>query len=910
MANNRRLLIVLTGWAAFSLFFAAWLLFSWGGVKTTQKFDDIGEFLIAFLAAAACALTAIRHQGRTRIAWALMAASAFAWGAGEVAWSYFELVKGQQVPFPSFADLGYLTAVPFAIAAVLCFPAAPSRAVSLARTILDGLLIAGSFLIISWSTVLGAVYRAGTGSALTDLIGLAYPAGDVVIGTMVVILAARAPKAARLPLYLLAGGLVANLLADSGFAYLTATNRYGTGNVIDAGWVAGYLLIAIAALRAASMPALSAEADGAAVDGPPGRLGLLLPYLPVAAAAVVAAIEEVQPGALDPIVFWTLLAVIALVVIRQFLTLSDNLALNRKLEVNAAELTKGREHFRSLVQNSSDVITLIGREGVIRYQSASVERILGYSDTELVGSPFGDLVHAEDQLLVLRKIDEAINIVGPPLALECRLRRKDDSYCSAEVTITNLLELPAVCGLVLNTRDVGERKALEAKLTHQAFHDPLTDLPNRAAFRIHLDHALDDEGERRIAVLFLDLDDFKGVNDTLGHDTGDKLLAAVGARIAATLRPGDTVARLGGDEFAVLLKNMEDEQIAVRVADRITRQFVAPFGIGGKKIAVHASIGIAGLVSGQEAAEELIRNADVAMYIAKSKGKARYVEYDATLAGAALHLMELEADMPRALAEKQFVLDYQPVVMLESGAIHSAEALVRWNHPERGLLAAPDFIAVAERSGMIVELGRWALQQAARDVRRWQVRYPSTPLMGISVKLYGRQLQRPELVSEVMEAVDAAGLDPQSLILELTESVLMAEGQPIAQVLQELREQGFRLTLDNFGAGYSALGRLRDFPVDILKMDRSFVAGIGQGLTDGAIVRAIIGIANSLGLMTIAEGVERPEQLAALNAMGCQAGQGFYLSKTVDFEGMEALLASCIQSSDGRQLPPTWRQTA
>jgi len=360
----------------------------------------------------------------------------------------------------------------------------------------------------------------------------------------------------------------------------------------------------------------------------------------------------------------------------------------------------------------------------------------------------------------------------------------------------------------------------------------------------------------------------------------------------------------------VLLKNMEDEQIAARVADRITRQFIAPFGIGGKQIAIHASIGIAGLVSGQEAAEELIRNADVAMYIAKSRGKARYVEYDASLASAALHLLELEADMPRALAEKQFVLHYQPVVMLESGAIHSAEALVRWNHPVRGLLAAPDFIAVAERSGMIVELGRWALQQAARDARRWQVRYPSTPMMGISVNLYGRQLQRPELVPEVMDAVDAAGLDPHSLILELSESVLMADGQPAAQVLQELRGRGFRLALDDFGAGYSSLGRLRDFSVDILKMDRSFVGGLGNGLTDGAILRAIIGIANTLGLMTIADGVERPEQLAALNAMGCHAGQGVYLSQTVDFEGMEALLASCIQSGSGRQLPPTWRQTA
>jgi diguanylate cyclase (GGDEF)-like protein/PAS domain S-box-containing protein len=601
------------------------------------------------------------------------------------------------------------------------------------------------------------------------------------------------------------------------------------------------------------------------------------------------------------------------VVIRQFLTLSDNLALNRQLEAHAAQLTKGQEHFRSLVQNSSDVITLIGRDGVIQYQSASVERILGYAEAELVGTPFGDLVHPEDQLQVLRKIEEAINIIGPPLAVECRLLRVDDSYCPAEVTITNLLELPAVRGLVLNTRDVSERKALEEKLTHQAFHDSLTNLPNRAAFRIHLDHALQGgDAEGRVGVLFLDLDDFKAVNDSLGHDIGDQLLAAVGARIASTLRPGDTVARLGGDEFAVLLKNMEDEQIAARVAERITRQLAPPFSIGGHEISMQASIGIAGLVPGQEAAEELIRNADVAMYIAKSRGKARYVEYEASLAMAAVDRMELQHDMQIALEEKQFLLHYQPVVILESGAIHSVEALVRWNHPRRGLLLPADFIGVAEQSGMIVELGRWVMQQAARDGRRWQVRYPSTPAlaMQVSINLSGRQLQRPEVVKEVMDAVDGAGLDPQSLILELTESVLMADTEPVARTLQELRSLGFRLALDDFGTGFSSLGHLRDFPVDILKMDGSFVAGIGRGVADGAILRAMIGLANTLGLMTIGEGIERQEQLAALNAMGCHAGQGFYLSKPLDYDGMDALLASCVQSGSGRQLPPSWRLTA
>jgi diguanylate cyclase (GGDEF)-like protein/PAS domain S-box-containing protein len=907
VATNRRLLIALAGWAAICLFFAAWLFFAWGGIHRTQAFDDIGESVIAYAAASACGYAAARHHGRTRTAWALISMSAFCWGSGEVVWSYYQLLQGRQVPFPSLADLGYLLAVPFAIAGVLWFPSAPSRATTRLRTILDGLLIAGSLFILSWSTTLGAVYRASAGDLIGDLIGLAYPVGDVVIGTMIVILASRAPRATRLPLFLLAGGLFANLLADSGFAYLTTTNQYAVGNIVDVGWAAGYLLMAIAALHAASTP-VPAQAPGMLTA--PGWWGLLLPYAPVVAASVVAAIQEIRPGELDPVIFWSLLALIALVVVRQFLTLIDNLSLNRQLESHAEALAKGREHFRSLVQNSSDVITLIARDGTIQYQSASVERILGYTEQHLVGTFFGDLVHPDERTHILRKIDEATNIPGPPIAIECRLRREDDSYCPTEVTITNLLELPSVKGLVLNTRDISDRKALEEKLIHQAFHDSLTNLPNRAAFRVSLDHALQLAAEQQIAVLFLDLDDFKTVNDTLGHEVGDQLLVAVGARVASTLRPGDTVARLGGDEFAVLLRNLEDERTAIRVAERIGRQLAPPFAIAGKEISIRASIGIAGIVSGQEAAEDLIRNADVAMYIAKSKGKARFVEYEAKLAMAAVQRMELEHELEQALAEKQFVVHYQPVIMLETGAVHSLEALVRWNHPRLGLIYPGDFISVAEDSGHIVELGRWVLQQATRDARRWQVRYPSTPMMQVSVNLSGRQLNRADLINDVMDAIDAAGLDPQSLILELTESVLLGDTEPIAATLQELRSRGVRLALDDFGTGYSSLGHLRDFPVDIIKMDRSFVAGIGSGVADGAILRSIIGLAGTLGLLTIGEGIERAEQLAALNAMGCQAGQGFFISKPLDHDGIDSLLASCVQAGTGRQLSTNWRLSA
>lgn len=903
--KHRRLLIFLAAWFAIVLFLTGWLAFSWGGTRLTQRVDDLSECLAALVAAVACALTAKRHRGRGRAAWALIGLSAFSWGAGQVVWSYYELLKGQQAPFPSFADLGYLSAVPLAIAGVLCFLSSASRLRSVIRTALDGLVIAGSLLIVSWATVLGTVYRMGTGSAISQMISLAYPASDVVIATMILILASRAPRSTRIVFVLLGGGLLANLLADSGFAYLTTTNSYGPGNPIDVGWVAGYLLITIAAFRAVSTPAAETADDAA-----PGRIWLLLPYVPVAAATSTAALQRLTHGMLDKVTVGALLLIVVLVLARQYLMLVDNQALNRQLEANAEALRQREDHFRSLVQNSSDVITLIDAEGRIRYQSASIERIFGYGSDRLIGTTFGDLVHSDDRTQVLRRIQEAINIAGPPISVECRLQREDGSFCVCEVTITNLLELPAVQGLVLNTRDVSERKALEEKLTHQAFHDSLTNLPNRAAFRVVLDHAVHDEDRQRVAVLFLDLDDFKLVNDTLGHEAGDQLLAAVAKRIEATLRPGDSVARLGGDEFAVLLKNMEDESIARRVADRITRQLATPFAIEGRELFVHASIGIAALVSGEEEAEDLLKNADVAMYIAKARGKGRYIEYEESLYRAAMDRMELEREMQEALAHHEFVLHYQPVVMLETGAIHSVEALVRWQHPRRGLLYPADFISLAEQTGLIVELGRWVLQQAARDVRRWQVRYPSNPPMMVSVNVSGHQLQGQGILADVAAAVDGAGLDPRSLILELTESVLMEETTGVARRLQELRANGIRLALDDFGTGYSSLGHLREFAVDIIKLDRSFVSGIGSGLADGAILRAVIGLGNTLGLLTIGEGIERPEQLAALNAMGCHAGQGFHLSRPLPFDALDALLAGCLESGNGRQLPPAWKLSA
>src|SRR5437763_14759160 len=320
MARNRRFLTVLIGWAGFSLFFAAWLQFQWGGGVVTQRFDNLSETLAALMADDVCGNAAWRHQRRIRIAWALIGASALSGGLGQAIWSYDELVMGQQTPFPSFADLGFLGAVPLAVAGVLLFPWVPSRATSFLRTILDALLVAGSLFIISWATVLGTVYRTGSGSLVAQLIGLAYPAGDIVIATIVRVLASRAPKENRLPFILLAGGLVANLLADSAFAYLTTTNTYGSGSTSDTGWAAGYLLIAVAGFRAATTRAGSAVTN----DRTTGRIWLVLPYLPIALAAVVAVFEEALPGQLDPVVFWSVMVLIVGVVLRQYLMLTDN----------------------------------------------------------------------------------------------------------------------------------------------------------------------------------------------------------------------------------------------------------------------------------------------------------------------------------------------------------------------------------------------------------------------------------------------------------------------------------------------------------------------------------------------------------------------------------------------------------
>ena len=436
-------------------------------------------------------------------------------------------------------------------------------------------------------------------------------------------------------------------------------------------------------------------------------------------------------------------------------------------------------------------------------------------------------------------------------------------------------------------------KRLE-QLTRQAFRDPLTNLPNRALFMDRLTHGLTRAQRRHehLAVLFLDLDRFKVVNDTLGHSVGDQLLVEVSRRLTSALRPGDTVARLGGDEFGILLEDVADAETAEAVALRIEESLGTPYRFEGREVFVTASIGIALSSAKLGLPEEILRDADLAMYHAKAKGKARHEVFDGSMSAPALDRMDLEMDLRSAISRHEFRLHYQPILRLDTGKITEVEALIRWQHEKRGLLQPDEFIGLTEETGLIVPIGQWVLSEACKQARLWQVEYPTTPPLVMSVNLSAKQFQNPKLVEEITQALDESGLAASCLKLEITESTVMQDAPVTLTKLNELKELGVRLAIDDFGTGYSSLGYLKRFPVDTLKIDRSFVKGLSPDGGDNAIVRAVVTVAKSLNMDVTAEGVETEGQLAELRALGCDRWQGFLFARPVTAERVAPLLAS------------------
>jgi diguanylate cyclase (GGDEF)-like protein/PAS domain S-box-containing protein len=838
------------------------------------------------LVVAALCLRAARGPGLdslTRRAWRFLALARLGYALGDVFWLLEALTRHHHEPF-SVASYFYLTYSPLVLAGLLYFPRVARTRREKVQFWLDAATV---FLggAMAWYSAIGPLSSDSFRTKATTLTSI-YLLGSLVLMLGLAVTLLRQSDAATRPAFLLIGAgmifeLVANLLQGN-FARIGVSDRDGP----DALFMVNSFLMGLAAhvhFRRAGH-----GGSTAAALAPPIASVSLLPYLSVAVGygLLVAAVLGRHYGRLDGLVVCAVLLT-AVVLARQLVAVRENMGLLARQATRKSEA-----RFTALVQNSSDVILLVDPSGVVRYQTPSVERILGYLPSDLPGARLAELVLPDDEVRMADLVARArtrVGVIGP---VELRFRKKEGGSLFMEVTVTNLLDNPDLAGLVFTLRDTHERKLLEERLTHQAFHDPLTGLANRALLADRLAHAL--VGSRRVgrplALLLLDLDNFKTVNDSFGHGAGDQVLLEVGRRIGSCVREGDTPARVGGDEFAVLLEDIDGEEMAVEVTTRISRALRAPLLVDGNEVFVGASIGIVVTRDGGETAGDMFRNADVAMYAAKRSDKGRFRLFEPDMRKTGRGRIELETDLRHALERAEMVLHFQPLVRLATGTIVGGEALLRWRHPRRGLLSPGEFIPMAEETDLIVPIGRWVLDQACYQAAAWRPASGNGAPLRVSVNLSGRQLQRPVLAREVREVLRSTGLPPERLILEVTESLPLLETPAMVARLLELRALGAFLAIDDFGTGYSSLSYLRLLPMDILKIDRSFVEGIGSEGRGLPLLRGIVDLARALNLQVTAEGIETEAQAAALREFGCDYAQGYLFSRPLEAEAFRMLV--------------------
>ena len=566
----------------------------------------------------------------------------------------------------------------------------------------------------------------------------------------------------------------------------------------------------------------------------------------------------------------------------------------------AAELAlrESEEQTRLIIETASQAYVAIDASGVIIDWNAQAEETFGWSRKEALGQPLEDRMIPIAQRAAHRAGLARYLATGEGRLIGKRMEltalHRDGHEFLAELTIWPVGSGDTIRFSAL-IHDITLRKQLELQLQHQAFHDSLTGLANRALFRDRVAHALARQARSQgaVSVLFSDLDDFKTVNDSLGHDAGDQLLVAVAERLRAVMRPEDTTARFGGDEFAILLEDTTEEGTR-RAAERILEALRSPFEFQGRQVVMHASIGASITADGSTEPDDLLRQADLAMYTAKTSGKGRFAFYEPQMHAAAVTRMELKADLEQAIADNEFELHYQPIVDLRSGHVSGLEALVRWRHAERGLVLPVEFIPIAEETGLIVPLGRWVIGAACQQLADWdragRLASPRHDRLSVWVNMSARQLQEPDFLGTVAAALQSSGIQADRLTLEITESGLMADIDQSAATLHQLRALGVRLAIDDFGTGYSSLSYLERLPVEVLKIDRSFTAAIGNGRDVPVLVRSIVKLGQTLHMEVLAEGIETAEQLARLRAIDCRLGQGFHFSPALPADEVIELL--------------------
>ncbi|HEX8097883.1 MAG TPA: EAL domain-containing protein, partial [Pyrinomonadaceae bacterium] len=566
--------------------------------------------------------------------------------------------------------------------------------------------------------------------------------------------------------------------------------------------------------------------------------------------------------------------------------------ISKELARNVAEqeriaraLQESEERFRSAFDYAAIGMAVVSTEGQWLQVNRSLCEIVGYSESELLGTDFQSLTHPDDLGPALVNVHQLMDGKLPACQLEKRYVHKLGHYVWVlwSVSLATDAQTKSL-SLIFQIQDITDRKRAEERLLHDAFHDALTGLPNRALFMDHLKLAIARAKRREdyeFAVLFLDLDRFKIINDSLGHMVGDQLLVGIARRLETCLRPGDTVARLGGDEFTILLDDIKDTGEAIQVAERVEKELALPFNLSGHEVFTSISVGIAPSNIGYDRPDDILRDADTAMYRAKSLGKSRHEVFDKAMHSHAMNLLQLETDLRRAVERQEFLVHYQPIVSLETGTLRGFEALVRWQHPEHGFISPAEFVPVAEETGLIIPIGHWVLQQACRQMREWQEQFPHHPPLMISVNLSSKQFTQPDLIEQIKLVLDETGLNPASLKLEITESVVMENIETAIGMLRQLRALGVESSIDDFGTGYSSLSYLHRFPATTLKIDRSFVSRMNDHGENVEIVRTVLMLARNLSMSVVAEGVETREQLEQLQRLGCELGQGYLFSKPV-----------------------------